>query len=242
MPNIKTNRRHHGGTSSKSKSKEKSRTGRRQEILGTLILLLGVLIAASGISYSAADDPVVTGKSFWELLFPLESNSIQNAVGPIGAWLAHAIVPSFMGFTSLFFVLLIFLLGYTILRKRSLVRFWIPTLNFIGIVGFTSVVFGRLSLPDVNLDLTIWAGHYGNSAALWLNNVLGWLGSWIILGIAFIIGLMLLVDRDFQHWLDRIERLWKSSLDSFHELKQKSDERPKSSTTEVITSTWEDLG
>ncbi len=239
MAKVKSNRKRSGTTP--AKKMDAPRSGRRQEILGTLILLIGLLIAASGISYSASDDPLIEGKSFWELFLPVESNTINNAVGPVGAWLAHAIVPSFFGYPSLFLISLVFLCGYTILRKRSLRSLYLPTFHFLWLVALVSTVFGRLNLTYLNPNLEIWAGQFGVTAAHWLNTVLGWLGSWIMLSIIFILGLMLLIDRDIQYWLDRVERLWKNIHKSIREQGSKSQSPIKTKKSTQLTSTWEDL-
>ncbi len=239
MAQVKSNRRRSGATP--AKKTDPPRSGRRQEILGTLILLIGVLIVASGISYSPSDDPLIEGRPFWELFLPVESSSIKNAVGPVGAWLAHAIVPSFFGYPSLFLFLFVFLCGYTILRKRSLRSLLPPALHLIWIVALVSIVCGRLNLTNPNPTLDIWSGQFGWSVALWLNTVLGWLGSWIMLGIIFILGLMLLIDQDIQSWLDRVEKSWKNVQSSIREQRSKSQEPSETKKPTQLTSTWEDL-
>ncbi|MCY4159478.1 MAG: DNA translocase FtsK 4TM domain-containing protein [Bacteroidetes bacterium] len=239
MATVKTNRKR--GSKASSKSKTISRTGRRQEIIGIFVLLLTTLLAVSGVTYSASDDAVIEGKAFWELFFPLETETISNAVGPIGAWLAHAIVPSFFGYTSLLFTLLALLYGYIILRKRSLKNLLIPTMHFAWIVGFLSVFLGRLHLSNLNFDLELWAGQYGLATAYWLNNVLGGPGSWIILSSTFIIGLLLIIDRDIQSWLDRVEQIWGASLRAIKE-RTKKPETPSSNLEEKhLNSTWSDI-
>ena len=240
MAEVKQNRRR--TKKAPSNSKTGPRTGRRQEILGTLILLLGALLVASGISYSALDDAVIEGKVFWELFFPLESDTISNAVGPVGAWIAHATIPSFFGYTSVFLVIPVFLYGYTILRKRPLRNLLIPTVHFVWVVGFVGTLFGRLNLSNLNFDLAIWAGQYGTSAAYWLNNSLGWFGSWIVLSIILIVGMMLMIDRDIQHWLDRIEQLWGGTLRKIEQHREESKNQPLVvSGKDHLQSTWKEL-
>jgi len=239
MATVKTNRKRTQSASPKPKTGDRAK--RRQEIIGVLFLLLGVLLAVSGITYSASDDAVIEGKVFWELFFPLESETINNAVGPVGAWLAHALIPSFFGYTSLLLTLVTFLYGYTILRKRPLRKLLIPTIHFAWITGFVSIVIGRLNLTNLNPDLEIWAGQYGNSAAYWLSTTLGWLGSWIILGIVLVVGLLLLIDRDIQSWLDRIEQLGKSTWKTINEREKKPKNTSPPPEKKDLNTTWDAL-
>ncbi len=240
MANVKKNRRRTRETSSAPQTEP--RGSRRQEILGTLILLLGVLLGASVVSYSAPDDAVIEGKAFWELFLGLESQTVNNAVGPVGAWLSHAIFSSFFGYTSLLLVLAILLYGYTVLRKRHLQILLVPTIHFIWITGLAGILLGRLNLSDSNLGLEIWAGQYGIAAANWLNSTLGWLGSWIVLGIVLVVGMMLIIDRDIQHWLDRLEQLWGGTIAAVRQQRQKSKEAPPAAPGEdPLEKTWDDL-
>ena len=234
MTTVKPNRKR--GAVTPQKSKESPRIGRRQEFLGALIILLGVLLAASGISYSASDDALIEGTSLWRILIPsVETEGIHNVVGPVGAWLAHVGIASFFGYTSLLLILLLFFCGYTVMRKRPLAGLWMPCIHFIWITGLISILFGRFNIMDPSLALSIWAGQYGNAAALWLHSVLGWLGSWIVLGIVGVLGLMLIINRDIQHWLDRVENLGKS-------LVQRQKKPPKSKPKkDELTTTWSEL-
>ncbi|MYF63727.1 MAG: DNA translocase FtsK [Rhodothermaceae bacterium] len=242
MADRKANRRRGSSTTSKTKKRPPSR--RRQEVLGILILTLGVFLAIAGGTYSSSDNTLIEGKSFWELLFPLEGISVSNAAGAVGAWLAYAAVPSFFGYTSLFLIIIILLCGYTVLRKRPLRTIWIPAIHVIWIVCLGAIIFGRLSLYPSMSELEIWAGDFGFRAAFWLNEIIGGPGSWVILGASFIVGLMLAIDLNIQHWLDRTEQVWKSTARVMKEHRDKSREEraaEKASGKDGLQSTWEDL-
>ena len=93
-------------------------------------------------------------------------------------------------------------------------------------------------------ELEIWAGDFGFRAAFWLNEIVGWLGSWVILGSCLVVGLMLAINRDIQHWLDRPEQIWKATARVLKENRDKSRaERAaeKASGRNKLQSTWEDL-
>ena len=236
MVTAKTNRKR---SDTPSKPPKGPRTGRRKEFLGALILLLGVLLAVSGATYSASDDALIQGKSFWELLFPIETITINNAVGLIGAWIAYVIVPSFFGYVSLLLIMGIFLWGYLTLRKRSLQTLVVPAIHIIWIVGLLGILLGRINLHASDLGLELWAGQYGVVSAYWLNSVLGWLGSWIILGSIAVIGLLLIINPDIQHWLDHVERMGKAIRERKRNVKK--EPKAKKIRKNHLQSTWENL-
>jgi len=221
-----------------SKKKKPSHTTRRQEILGTLILLFGLLLAVSCITYSPSDNLIVNEKSFLELFFPFDSERISNAVGPVGAWIASLVVHSFFGYPSILLTFILLFLGYKIFRKHPLGSLWVPTVHIVWVTGFVATLIGRLQLSQLNLDLDRWSGYYGDAAAYWLFSILGWFGSWLMLGLLFIVGLLLIINRDIQSWFDRVEQSWKSTIKSIKEERENPTEFPPD--LELQTS-WEDL-
>jgi len=235
MAKPKANRKRTRGSSS---DKEGARsTGRRQEILGVLIFILGIFIAVSGITYSASDDLVIEGKAFWELFFPMDTEVISNAIGPIGAWLAYMIVPSFFGYTSLLLCVILFMYGYLILRKKSFRSPLTATIHIVWMVVLLATLLGRISISS-QIDLHIWAGQTGMFVANWLYSTLGWFGSWLVLTMVSIIGGMSLIDRDIQSWFDRAEQSWLSMMKA---LKEKRSIPPESQNDNTVQTTWDDL-
>ncbi len=241
MATPKKNRRRSETTSRKAKASP--RIGRGKELLGILILLLAILLASSGVTYSESDQFLIQDKSFFELLFPIETINLDNAVGPIGAWLAHIIVPSFFGYVSLLPIFLLFLYGYVILRKRPLRGLMLPTVHFVWMIALLGTLLGRIHLSDPSLGMEIWAGQYGVSAASWMNSVLGWLGSWIVLSALLLIGLVLIIDKDIQRWLDRMEQLWKAIPKTIRTNREKEKTNPKENEPKKyhLRATWENL-
>ena len=236
MAKPKANRKR---TNVASSDKESSRSsGRKQEILGILIFILGIFIAVSGITYSASDDRIVEEKTFWELFFPMDSEVISNAIGPIGAWLAYMIVPSFFGYTSLLLCMILFMYGYSILRKKSFRAPLTVTIHILWMVGLIATLLGRIDISYTHLDIDIWAGQNGMFVAQWLFSTLGWFGSWLVLVMISIIGMMLLIDRDIQSWLDRAEQSWASMAKA---LKETRSERSDSQNESNVQTTWDDL-
>ncbi len=233
MATPKKNRRRSETTSRKAKASP--RIGRGKELLGILVLLLALLLAVSGATYSESDQFLIQDRSFFELLFPVETITLNNAVGPIGAWLAHLIVPSFFGYVSLLPIFLLLLFGYLTLRKRTLRRLMLPAVHFVWMIALLGTLIGRIHLSDPSLGMEIWAGHYGVSAASWMNSVLGWLGSWIVLSAFLLIGLVLMIDKDIQRWLDRTEQLWKTIPKTIRKRREKEPEKYH------LRSAWESL-
>lgn len=236
MAKAKINRKRSDVTT--AKKKKSPPTTRRQEILGTLIMLFGLLIAVSCMTYSPADNIIVSEKSFIELFFPFDSERISNAVGPVGAWLAYLIVHSFLGYPSILLTVILLLWGYTIFRKHPLDSVLIPTIHLVWITGISATILGRLQHSPLNLELERWSGLYGDIVAHWLFSTLGWFGSWLMLAIILFIGLIMIIDSDIQSWFDRVEKSWTSTIKSIKEQRESQSEiQPELD----LQTSWEDL-
>ncbi len=224
------------------KSKPEPRPSRSKEVLGFLIISLAVLVAIAGLTYSSTDYVPIAEASPLDLVFPSIGQPVTNAMGPVGAWLAHFMVASFFGYPSLILPLVLVAWGYIIMRRRPLRLLLLPTLTAALTMLYAAILIARID-SSVGADLQLWAGQMGTTAGEWLLGTTGWLGSYVILAIVLIVGLMLLVDRDIQRWLDRIEHLFrtgKSAMKAHREtvregLKTAREERGKEHTT------WADL-
>ena len=227
----------------RAKPEPAPRPSRGKEVLGFLIIALAVLLAIAIVTYSSADYEAIAEDTPFELVAPQHGQQVNNALGPVGAWLAHFIVPSFFGYVSLFLTIVLAVWGYIVLRRRSLSAVLLPTLIGVIAMAYAAILIARIDM-SVASDLDMWSGRLGVGAAEWLEGVTGWLGSYLILGIVLIVGLMLGIDRDIQRSLDRVERMFRSAKSTMHARKNavrdtlkaaEKAERGKEQTT------WADL-
>ncbi len=180
--------------------------GRQKEVLGILVMAFSLLWALSVVTYNPADNNHISGKSFWELFFPETGGSaITNSLGPVGAYLANLAILHFFGLASLLLNALLLVWGYGIMRKKQLVPLLHPSGVVLIAMAFIATALARIGADLAMWDSSVWAGALGMAAGTWLLNVLGSAGSYGILALILIVGLVLLIDRDIQRTLDRME-------------------------------------
>ncbi|WP_228350334.1 DNA translocase FtsK 4TM domain-containing protein [Rhodocaloribacter litoris] len=176
---------------------------RKKEVLGLILMGLGVLLALAVLTYNPADDGLARRFSFDALLHPGE-NRAQNALGLIGAALARLLVPQALGYTVLIPTGLLFAWGYVLFRNRTPV--YLPTLTaLLGVSTFVlACLFGWLG-QTLSTDLLRWGGGWGIGAAGWMQQVFGSAGSFILIFLFLVVTALLLVDHDIQRSMDRVE-------------------------------------
>ena len=197
-----------------TESAEPGRKGRFQEILGVLLIALSLLIGIACVTYVPEDSQHVArdgacAVGFFELIKPSPFciSNVQNAGGPLGAWIADGIVRGSFGYSTLLLALLLIACGYRILRKRSLGALVKPALILLATTAYIAVVIGRLD-QSLDVSLALFSGGWGAGGADWLASTTGWLGSYVILAVALLVSLLVLSDGDLQRSLDRVERLF----------------------------------
>ena len=179
---------------------------RKKEVLALVLMALALLVTLALTSYTPADDPLARQFSLEAALDPGE-NRAENALGLVGAAMAWALVPSFLGYTMLLVPLLLFAWGYVLFRGKRPV--YLPLLTALGLVGafMLAAFFGWLDLV-LDRDLGLWAGAWGQGVALWMGRVFGQVGSLILMLLILAVTALLAVEHDVQRLLDRVELLF----------------------------------
>ncbi|GAB5519674.1 MAG: hypothetical protein RhofKO_19250 [Rhodothermales bacterium] len=171
--------------------------------MGALMILLGLLLVLAFVSYTPEDDPFARSFSLSDA-FSAPSERAQNALGLVGATLSYYAVKQFLGYVIL--LLPGFLLAWGYVRFRQKPSGHLPVLTILGIVGafVLSALLGWFHYQlDAGLDL--WSGAVGLNVANWMRGVFGSTGSFLLLIFSVIITAMLVVDRDIQKSLQRVE-------------------------------------
>lgn len=163
--------------------------------LGLVLLALSVLGVLVLGTYHPADDALVRSTSFLKALFGgMESGSARNALGDLGARLAHAFIPKGLGYLALVPVGLIGLVGSVLVRARRLRPLLFPatlvllaSLAGAGLIGWfvppaqtgTLSWSGGAGTPS---GLILWAGALGQALAHAAQALLGSLGALALWG------------------------------------------------------------
>lgn len=180
------------------------------KILGILLILLSLAFATAFVSYlfTWEDDQSYVAKTNggWGTLFSsveeihdesVELPVVDNKLGKFGALLAHQFMYQWFGVASFLFIPVLFILGYRLLFKKSLLPLYRTIVySFVAIV-FISVTLGFLHgfMADTPHMLE---GKFG----FWTNKLLeaqvGIVGVGCILAFAYLTTLILLYNLDFK--------------------------------------------
>ncbi len=188
-------------------------SGRKKEVLGFILMVLALLLSLAFLTYDPGDDAIARAFTLQDALDP-GNNRAANALGLVGAVLARALVPNFLGYTVLLLTGLGFSWGYVFFRQRT--PLFLPLVSGLTIVGaFTiSCLFGWMMLV-FGADLALFSGTFGLGAAGWMERVFGTVGSFLLLLLFLFVTALLLVDHDIQRTMDRVEdwiRTFRSAL------------------------------
>jgi S-DNA-T family DNA segregation ATPase FtsK/SpoIIIE len=137
--------------------------GRMAKISGLTLILFSFILAVAFTSYlfTLADDQseMMNGG-----LATLADNTVQvkNALGRLGAWLAHQFINNLFGLSSYLIALTSFVVGFNLLlRKNVFPAVKITIYSLIGIVWLSSALafVNGLIVPNSILS---WGGAFGN--------------------------------------------------------------------------------
>ncbi len=180
------------------------------KILGILLIVLSLAFATAFVSYlfTWEDDQSYIAKTNggWGTLFSsseeihdetVELPVVDNKLGKFGALLANQFMYEWFGVASFLFIPVLFILGYRLLFKKSLLPLYRTVVySFVAIV-FISVTLGFLHGFMANTPHML-EGKFG----FWTNKLLeaqvGVVGVGCILAFAYLTTLILLYNLDFK--------------------------------------------
>jgi len=151
---------------------------RRQEILGILLIALGIFLFLSLISYDPLEEPSIP-----------KDVRIHNWMGILGVYVSHYLIKYTIGVASYVIPLLLILWGWWVFANRnfkSLLRFTV----YILILAFVTSIF--LSLPSVRSGIYglvgfRYSGLLGGMLCRMIYDFLGFIGTIIFLVIVVLV-------------------------------------------------------
>jgi len=153
--------------------------------------------------------------------------NINNWLGVVGAYIAHFLVHSLFGFTSLILPVMIASLGWFLFRQKDLQELGWPMAYGVWVMLLFSTLFGWFH-NEMELLTTIWSGNFGLGTAAILQNILG-IGSIVMLSVLIFVSALILVDRDLQKTIDTFKS-WTSGMRD--DMKQKKEEKQRKKAAE----------
>ncbi len=176
----------------------------RNEILGFLLMALGVLLGLAFLTYDPADNALARAFSL-DTFFHPRSVGAHNALGHVGAWLSYWLVARFLGYPILLWPLLCLVWGYHLFRHRTPRKISLTLGLLAAGTWLLSTLAGWMTLVW-EIPLQLWSGSLGLSTARWLRQLFGSTGSFLILLVGIAAIARLFIDRDIQHTFDRMEQ------------------------------------
>lgn len=176
---------------------------RKSELLGIFMMAIAFCVFLALLSYKPNDNTLVESYSFGEA-FALENNRAENALGLVGATIAYYLIPNFLGLSVLLWPLIVIAWGYLFLRNRH--SLYLPMYTTFGLIGtFELACFFGWFGTTFNSNTLLFSGSAGLAMADFAIRALGEIGSFFIISVLIVITALLVIDRDFQKSMDRLE-------------------------------------
>lgn len=200
------------GANSDKKNKKGADISRSREIAGVAVMILGLFLLVSLISFSPNDSHA--WKQVW---------ARNNWGGPLGDLLAYGSV-ALLGYAALLMPFALLGWGWIWLRNKEQMRPLINTLLLSAIFLLVLTAAGLLKAPYFSFGLTYGGGGWlGVRLGSLAHDYLGAVGAWLILSGGFLILLLVGTEVNFQNWLNL-------AVGPIKTLMRKSQEAPREIT------------
>ena len=168
---------------------------RIRKILGILIILMSFYLSIAFVSYLFTwkqDQDQVLNFSF-NILFN-GNIKVSNWLGRLGALVSNAFFYWGFGISSIFFVIVLFKLGITVLFKKSYTKFIHFFIYSLYIISFLSI-----TLEYIFSDSAFsWGGAFGEASNVWLTNFIGSIGLLLLLIFTVVVFFIWLINPKFE--------------------------------------------
>ncbi len=156
---------------------------RTKNIVGLLFILLSafLLVAFTSFIFTWEADQSKLELSIGEFLWNPEITA-ENWLGKFGAAISHLFIYKWFGVASFAFVMLSFIVGFKILFKISL----LPIKRTFRISFFTLIFLSLVMSFFFTNSLYFLGGGFGYQMNVWLQSVLGYIGTGFLISFAFL--------------------------------------------------------
>jgi S-DNA-T family DNA segregation ATPase FtsK/SpoIIIE len=207
--------------STQNRSGKRGRHGdRRRHIVGLLVMVLGVLLLLSLVSYTSSDQANgdVRFVDLWKVfsndpLIKAKAESTRNWLGLLGAIISNALVNMTIGYAIIVLPILLFAWGWTYFREGNYGKLALFSNYVIILALLLCSIFGvvrLLSLPP--LMSMEWSGAVGDFIATAVSRLIGVVGASIALLVAVFVTVVLAIDLDLKTSVDRLKGLFQKGL------------------------------
>ena len=197
---------------------------KKKRIAGIFLILFSLFIFLSIVSYDRRDNYFAENVTFLGSIFNPQTD-IHNWMGSFGSYLSYMLINYTIGYFSLFFPVILFLWGYSLFKKIPF-RTKIHTTNFLLISGLTlASFFGVLKAGFLFfLGVKELRGNIGEYLGNWLNEILGGIGSILLLLFISATALIFAFDIKIENIFSFIKNLFASGGDEKIKIIKKEDD------------------
>ena len=197
---------------------------KKKRIVGIFLILFSLFIFLSIVSYDRRDNYFAENVTFLGSIFNPQTD-IHNWMGSFGSYLSYMLINYTIGYFSLFFPVILFLWGYSLFKKIPF-RTKIHTTNFLLISGLTlASFFGVLKAGFLFfLGVKELRGNIGEYLGNWLNEILGGIGSILLLLFISATALIFAFDIKIENIFSFIKNLFASGGDEKIKIIKKEDD------------------
>lgn len=211
----------------------------KKQLLGFLLVVLGILLGLAIISYSVKDQSTLERLKFIDI-FRKESYSQAyvtfNWLGIAGGYASAFFINSLFGYFSIITTAVFIAFGIALLRKKTLgwtIQFSIYSIllmmSLAAAFGLFRIFWGKEVVP-----FTL-SGTTGDFFASVLYHTLGSVGAILIVGIAIVLFSFMLIDGNIIKTLARFKLMYEELKEKFHKEKDQlsgKEDEPEEPVTE----------
>lgn len=180
------------------------------KIVGLFLLLLAGLFTVAFVSYlftwQSDQSYIAQSNGGWSTLLQtseeihdetIDTPIVQNKLGKFGALLANQFIYEWFGVASFLFILVLFIIGYKFLYKRSILPVWKTVLYSLIAIIILSITLG-FAQDFISNTPHILEGKFGFWTNQILKNQIGTVGTGGLLVFIFLTALVLLYNYDLR--------------------------------------------
>lgn len=213
--------------SSRRKKVNGKQAGKKRwwQIASFLLMICGVLVLLSLVSYSPADEangdiPFSSLPKIFtnDLLIQAKANSTTNWLGLLGAMVSNSLINSTVGYFIFFLPFLMIAWGWTTLRRGNLRKLTYFTNYVIVMSVLAATLFGFLRLAGLSDTIPPqWNGLVGAFLSNVLKQLIGIAGGLILTVALLFITAVLAFDLDLHMTSERMKNIFVSIVSLFKE-------------------------
>jgi DNA segregation ATPase FtsK/SpoIIIE, S-DNA-T family len=173
---------------------------RLRKIFGLLLVIIAFYLFLSFSSYLVnwkTDDSLINDRTFNIELLGDTQIKAQNLMGRLGAITAHLFIKKWFGVSSFLFSLMFFVVGFKLMTRISVLPLWKTLRYSFFTMIWLSVALGFIFTRGEGLLL---GGTFGYQSNIWLNGILGKVGTGFIILFALASFLIVVFNINTYHY------------------------------------------